>query len=88
MRVLEPRGEADLAQEPVGADAGGQLGPEHLDGDRPVVAEILGAIDHRHAAPAELTVEAVAVGEVRPRGGPSDRSARRPVGHAYDSAGR
>ena len=31
--MLQPRGELDLAPEPVDADAGGQLGREHLDHD-------------------------------------------------------
>ena len=61
--VLKARGEADLAQEPVGAQAGGQLGPEDLDRDRAIVADVVGAIDHGHAAAAELPLESVAVGE-------------------------
>ena len=39
--MLEPRGEADLALEPVGPERGGQLGVEHLERHRPVVPEVL-----------------------------------------------
>jgi hypothetical protein len=64
--VLEPGGDSDLAQERVGALARGQLGPEDLDRDRAIVAEVVRAVDHGHAAAAELALDAVAVGE---RGG-------------------
>ena len=48
----------------------GQLGAEHLDGDRPVVTQIPIAVDHRHPAAAKLAIEAVAVGEMgREEGG-------------------
>jgi hypothetical protein len=58
---LEVGGELDLGQEALGADAGGGLGPEHLEGDAAVVAYVLGQVDGRHAAGADLAVEAVAV---------------------------
>ena len=32
--MLEVGGDPDLAEEPVGAERGGELGPEHLDRDR------------------------------------------------------
>ena len=66
VRMLEPCGEPDLAQEPVGAETGGQLGPEDLDRNRAIVAEVVRAVDHGHAAAAELPLDPVAVGE---RGG-------------------
>ena len=43
--MLETRSEADLALEAVGAERGGELGMEHLEGDGAVVAEILGQVD-------------------------------------------
>ena len=63
MRVLEPGGELDLALEPLGAEGGGELGEEDLEGDRAVVPEVLGQVDDGHAAAAELTLERVAVRE-------------------------
>ena len=61
--MLEVGRELDLGQEALGADHGGELGPEHLEGDAAVVADVLGEIDGRHAAGADLAVEAVAVRE-------------------------
>ena len=51
------------AQEPLGAEHGGELGLQHLDRDLAVVPEVLGEVDRRHAARAELALDAVAVGE-------------------------
>ena len=42
---------------------GGELGPEHLDGDLAVVLEVVGEVDRGHAARAELALDAVAVRE-------------------------
>ncbi len=61
--VLQGGDRLDLAEEPLGADHGGQLGAEHLDGDPAVVPEVLGEVDGGHAALAELPLDAVAVGE-------------------------
>ena len=61
--MLEPGGEVDLALEALGAERGGKLGEEDLEGDGPVVAEVVREIDDRHAAAAELALEGVAVGE-------------------------
>ncbi len=52
----------DLLEEPL-AEGGGQLRVEHLERDRAIVAEVVGAIDRRHPAPAERALDAVAVGE-------------------------
>ena len=61
--MLQGRGGLDLAKKPLGADDGGQLGPQHLDRDVAIVLEILREIDRGHAALAELALDAVAVGE-------------------------
>ena len=61
--MLEPGGEADLALEALGAERGGELGEQDLEGDGPVVAEVVGQVDDGHAAAAELALEGVAVGE-------------------------
>ena len=57
------RGRADLAQETLGADDGGQLGAEDLDGDLALVAEVVREVDRGHAALAELALQAVAIGQ-------------------------
>ena len=59
----EPGGELDLAEEPFGADGGREVGPEDLEGDLAVVAQVVGEEDDGHAALAELALEAVAPGE-------------------------
>ena len=61
--MLEPGGEPDLALEPLGAERGGELGEQDLEGDRAVVAEVVGQVDDGHAAAAELALEGVTVGE-------------------------
>jgi hypothetical protein len=61
--MLEPRGDFDLAGEALWPHRGGQVGPEHLDRDVPVMAEVLGEIDRSHSALAEFSLQAVTVGE-------------------------
>ena len=63
VRMLEAGGDLDLAGEALGAECGGQLGAEDLDGDAAVVLEVFGEIDGGHATLAELTLDAVAAGE-------------------------
>ena len=63
MGMLEPGGEADLALETLGAEGGGELAEEHLEGDGPVVADVMGQVDGGHPAAAELALDGVAVGE-------------------------
>src|SRR5439155_21180408 len=53
----------DLAEEPLGPEGHGELRPEHLDGDRPAVLQVLGEEDHRHAALAQLPFDRVALDE-------------------------
>ena len=67
--MLQVGGGLDLAQEPLGADDGGQLGPQHLERHLAVVLQVLGQVHRGHAARAELPLDAVAVGERRRRGG-------------------
>ena len=61
--VLEVGGDPDLAEEAVGAERGGELGAEHLDGDRPLVLEVLGEVDRGHAAFADLALDVVAISQ-------------------------
>ncbi|HKW41593.1 MAG TPA: hypothetical protein VJN39_10105 [Gemmatimonadales bacterium] len=58
--VIEPGGDRDLAQEPVGADHRRELGSEHLDRHLAVVFHVVGEGDGRHAAAAELALDGVA----------------------------
>jgi hypothetical protein len=63
VRVLEPGGDFDLAGETLEPHRGGKIGPEHLDRDVPMVAEVLGEINRGHATLSEFSLEAVAVGQ-------------------------
>jgi hypothetical protein len=66
VRVLERGGGLDLLDEPLGAEHGGELGFQDLDGDLAVVLQVLCEVDRGHAARAELALDAVAVGEACP----------------------
>ena len=63
VRVLQHGGKLDLAQEALGAERGGQLGPEHLHGDVALVPEIAREVHGGHAALPELALDGVAVGQ-------------------------
>jgi len=52
--MIQPGGEGDLAKEPLGAEGGGQLGPEQLERDGAIVLEIMGTIDRGHPAPPSI----------------------------------
>ncbi len=53
----------DLAQKPLAAERGGQIGTQHLERHLAVVLEIFGQIDHSHAAAADLAFDGVTVDE-------------------------
>ena len=61
--MLEPCRDLDLADKPLGAERGGEFGPQHLEGHLAVVLEVAGKIDRRHPARANLPLDGVAVGE-------------------------
>ena len=61
--MLQPRRRADLGQEPFGAQCGAEIRMQDLDRDVAVVPQVVREIDRRHAARAELALDAVAVGE-------------------------
>ena len=65
VRVLQPRGDADLAREPLGAHPLGELGREHLHDDAPAERRLLGHEHARHPAAAELALEGVAALQCR-----------------------
>ena len=58
--MLQVRGDADLAQEPLGAERGGELGLQDLERDRAIVLEVVREEDGRHAAAPELALERIA----------------------------
>ena len=62
------RGDPDLGEEALAAEHRGQLGAQDLEGDVAVVLEVVREIDRRHAARAELALDAVAVPRVPPSG--------------------
>ena len=61
MRDAADARQPDLLQEPFGAERGGELGMQNLEGDLSVVPHIVREIDSRHAAPAKLALNAVAI---------------------------
>ncbi len=56
----------DLLHEPLGAEHGGEFGPEDLVGDVAVVLDVVGGIDRCHDALTDLALDPV---PVRQRGG-------------------
>ena len=63
VRVVEPRCEVDLAEEPLGTEAGRELRAEHLQRDQPVVLLVASQVDGDHTALPELTLEHVVVSQ-------------------------
>jgi len=61
--VLEAGRQPDLPQKAIGPHARGERGVEDLEGDGPVVPEVGGQVDGRHAAAAQLPLDAVAIAE-------------------------
>ena len=55
--------ELDLALEPLGADAGGELGRQHLHDDLAAERGLVGDEDARHPAAAELALDGVGATE-------------------------
>ncbi len=68
--MLESGGELDLAQEPVGTQARGELGVEGLQRHGTVVPEIVSQEDGRHTAATQLALDPKAVrqGSLKPSG--------------------
>lgn len=61
--VLELGRDLDLAQESLRTQRRGQLRPENLDRDPPVMLEVFGEKHERRAARPELALDAIAVRE-------------------------
>ena len=63
MRVRQLGRDFDFPEKSLGSERGGELGTEHLDGDLAPVAHVVGEVDGRHPAGAELADDRVAVGQ-------------------------
>ena len=63
VRMLQAGGEPDLALEPLRTEGVAEVRMEHLEGDGTVVPEVVRQVHRRHTAPAELALDAVALGE-------------------------
>ena len=63
VRVIQLRRDTDLAQEPIGADAGGELGPKDLDRDTAIMALVVREMNDRHSSRADHAQERVAARE-------------------------
>ena len=61
--MLQLRRDLDLALEARGANGGREIVPEHLDRDLAAMLEVLGEVDRRHAAGAELALDNVLADE-------------------------
>ena len=80
--MAEAGGGGDLLQETLGAEGGGQLWAEDLEGDLALVLEILSEVHRGHPAPVAFALDAVAVGEAAARrGGTGDSDTLPNVGH-------
>ena len=65
MRVLQLRGELDLAAEAVDVETRAELGRQHLDDDLAAERRLLGDEHAAHPPAAELALEAVGAAERR-----------------------
>jgi len=67
--VLEPGRGLDLGKEALAPERGREVGVEHLDGDLAIMANVVRQVHGRHAALAQLPLDAVAVLEGGGEGG-------------------
>ena len=61
--MLQVRGDPDLAQEAITAEGGGEFRMQDLEGDGPIVLDVVREEDGGHATPAELTLDRVGTGQ-------------------------
>ena len=59
--MVQLGGEADLGEEALAAEDGGEFRTQHLERDVPVVPEIVREVHRRHPALPQLALEPVAV---------------------------
>jgi len=67
--MIQPGGDRDLTQKPVGTEQRRQLGPQHLDRDGAAVLHVVREVHRCHAAAAQLALDPVAVRERNPEAG-------------------
>ncbi len=60
MGVGQVGGDFDFTEEPFWTERGSEVGPENLDRDLPVVAQVVGQVHRGHAAMAEFALDLVA----------------------------
>src|SRR5687768_10839895 len=60
VRMSENGRDLDLAEEPCGPERGGDVGGKDLDRHSPVVPQVLGEVNGRHATVADLALDPVA----------------------------
>jgi hypothetical protein len=63
VRMAELGDELDLPEETLRSQARRQLGMDHLQCDRPVLTAVVGQVHRGHAAPAQLALYSVPVGQ-------------------------
>ena len=63
VRMLQARGDTDLATKPLRAESVRDLWAQHLERDHPVMLEVAREKYRRHAAAPELVLERIAVGQ-------------------------
>ena len=63
MRVVQPGGGLDLAEESLTPERGGELGFQYLDRNLAMVLLVLGEKDDRHSPPTQFAANRVAVSE-------------------------
>ena len=61
--MLQPSGEPDFLQEPLGPKRLREMRVQNLERDHPVVPEVAREIDRRHSTLAELALNRVAIAE-------------------------
>src|SRR3954471_20179456 len=61
--MLQVSRDADLAEESLVSQRLSQFRVNHLDGNRPIVLQVLGQPDRRHAAPTKLSLDPVIAGK-------------------------
>ena len=57
--MLEARRRPDLAQKAIGTEDRAELGVQHLDGDVPLVLDVVREVDSGHAPSTELALDDV-----------------------------
>ena len=61
--MVQVRGDFDLLQKAIWPKRDREFGAQHLDRHQTFVLQILGEVDRRHPAAADLPLDGVAVGE-------------------------